>query len=239
MSANLAARQMSLDQLAEACRRETERFLRDALFDDAFCFEMFRRAIVERGEHAWGRVVTQYRRMVLAWVKRHPSLSSLGSDEESDHWVDAIFTRFWNAVKAERFEQFDDTRRILAYLKMCANSVIQDELRQRAQQVATVSLNPLVGVDEGPLVRTSPGIAVEGRLDGRLLAEELLAIIQSELRDDREREVFQLTVVLGFTPREIARRHPDRFPTADGVYQTKRNLLDRLRRSPKIRSYLS
>jgi len=238
MSLNLAARQMPLDQLAEACRRETERFLRDALFNDAFCFELFRRAVVERGDQAWEKIVAQYRRMVLAWVKRHQNLRSLGDTEDGDHWVDAIFTRFWSAVKPERFEQFADTRRILAYLKMCTNSVIQDELRLRAQQLATVPLDPLVGLDESAPVRTSPAVAVEARSDGGLLAQELLAIIRSALRDDREREVFQLTIVLGYTPREISRRHPVRFPTADIVYQIKRNLLDRLRRNPEIRAYL-
>lgn len=239
MSVNLATRQLPLEQLAEACRRETERFLRNAGFDDAFCFELFRRAVVERGEHAWEKIVAQYRRMVLTWVKRHPDLPALGGDEDGDHWVDAVFVRFWSAVKPERFGQFENTRRILAYLKMCANSVIQDELRQRAQQLSTVSLDPMAGLDENSAAPAPPASAVEARSDGGLLAQELLAIIQSALHDDREWEVFRLTVVLGYTPREISRRHPDRFPTADTVYQIKRNLLDRLRRNPEIRDYLS
>lgn len=239
MSVNLAVRQLPLEQLAEACRRETERFLRNAAFDDAFCFELFRRAVVERGESAWEKIVVQYRRMVLTWVKRHPSLSSPVAEEDGDHWVDAIFVRFWSAVKPERFVQFEDTRRILAYLKMCANSVVQDELRQRAQQLATVPLEPLTGPDDGSPGPTPPSIAVEARPDGRLLARELLALIQRVLQDDREREIFQLAIVLGYTPREICQRHPDRFPTADIVYQTKRNVLDRLRRNPEIREYLN
>ncbi|HEX5416095.1 MAG TPA: sigma-70 family RNA polymerase sigma factor [Chloroflexota bacterium] len=238
MRVNLAVRQLPLEHLAEACRRETERFLRNAGFDDAFCFELFRRAVVERGEPAWEKIVTQYRRMVLAWVRRHPDLPSLGADEDGDHWVDAVFVRFWSAVKPERFAQFEDTRRILAYLKMCAHSVLQDELRQRAGQLATVPLEPLVGLDESSPAPTSAAIAVEARSDGRLLAQELFALVQSALHDDREREVFQLVIVQGYTPREICQRHPDRFPNADIVYQTKRNLLDRLRRHPEIRAYL-
>jgi RNA polymerase sigma factor (sigma-70 family) len=236
---NLAARELPLEQLAEACRRETERFLRNAVFDDAFCFELFRRAVVERGEHAWVMVVAQYRRMVLAWVKRHPDLPSLGADEDADHWVDAVFVRFWSAVKPERFDQFEDTRRILAYLKMCTNSVIQDELRQRRLRLTTVTIDPLSGSDDNSIAHTHPAVAIEARSDDRLLAQELHALIQSTLQDERERVVFRLAIVLGYTPREISRRHPDLFPTADSIYQTRRNILDRLRRNPEIRAYLS
>jgi RNA polymerase sigma factor (sigma-70 family) len=228
---------LSVEQVARGCEEETARYLRREPGLTGYCFELFRRAILERSERAWDKIVAQYRRMVLAWVGRHPDFSVVARSEDADHWVDAVFVRFWNAVKPERFHQFGETRQLLAYLKMCVHSVIQDELRQRQQAHLDVSLQP--ADDETASEDYSRAIEVRDEPDERIEAEELLAIIRRELHDERERRVFELSIRLGYTPREITRRDPERFPTAEVVYQIKRNLLDRLRRSPELRKHLS
>jgi hypothetical protein len=231
-------RQLPLSHLARACEDETAGFLCRQPCDDGFCLELFRRAIVERDGLAWVKIVAQYRRVVLAWIGRHPRFSALDPNEDSDHRVDAVFARFWNALKPERFGQFQGVRCLLAYLKMCVNSVVQDELRQRSRYVATVRLESIVKTDVGTEGRPRPALVARDGADDRLLAGELLTTIRHELRDDLEWEGFRLTVVLGLTPREIIRRYPDRFPTVDVVYQMKRKALDRLRQSPEIRKHL-
>jgi DNA-directed RNA polymerase specialized sigma24 family protein len=175
--------------------------------------------------------------MVLAWIGRHPDFAAIGAGEDADHWVDAVFVRFWNALKPERFGQFGETRQLLAYLKMCASSVVQDELRQRQQRLVSVPLEP-VG-DENAPEDYSRAIEVHDPPEAGLEIQELLGVIRRELRDDLERQVFELSIRLGFTPREITRHDPEHFPTAAVVYQVKRNLLERLRRSPDVRKYLA
>jgi DNA-directed RNA polymerase specialized sigma24 family protein len=230
-------RQLPVDEVAKACQDETARYLRRETGIVGYCLELFRRAIAERDDRAWAKVVAQYRRMVLAWVGRHQDFATIGAGEDADHWVDAVFVRFWNALKPERFGQFGETRQLLAYLKMCASSVVQDELRQRQQRLVSVPLEPIG--DDDPPEDYSRAIEVHDPPEARLETEELLGIIRRELRDDLERHVFELSIRLGFTPREITRRDPGRFPSAEVVYQVKRNLLERLRRSPDVRKYLS
>lgn len=237
MNADAALADLPIDELARGCEEETIRYLRRESGLIGYCFEVFRRAILGRDERAWEKIVRQYRRMVLAWVGRHPDFSVVARGEEPDHWVDAVFVRFWNAIKPERFAQFAETRQLLAYLKMCVHSVVQDELRQRQQNPPSVSLSPID--DDATPEDYARAVEVHDPPGERLEGQELLAAVRRELKDARELQVFELSIRLGFTPREITRRDPERFPTADVVYQTKRNLLERLRRSPELRQYLA
>ena len=58
--------QMPLAELAAHCREETGKFLRRETTSDAYCFEIFRRAICDRDEPAWRAVFAQYRGIVLS-----------------------------------------------------------------------------------------------------------------------------------------------------------------------------
>lgn len=228
--------QMPLSQLAQACEEETARYLRREPGPTGYCHELFRRAICDHDDRAWEKVIGQFRRMVLAWIRRHPDYPAVDGDEDADHWVDAVFVRFWKAIQPERFGQFGESRHLLAYLKLCANSVIQDELRQRQSSPRGIPLGP--ADDEGAPEDYRRAIELDDPPNAQLDVEELLSVVRRLLRDERERQVFELSIRLGFTPREITRRDPERFPTVDLVYQTKRNLLERLRRSPEILTYL-
>ncbi len=68
--------------------------------------------------------------------------------------------------------------------------------------------------------------------------QELRRAIDAELHDEAERLVAHLCLVLDLKPREVYERHPDRFADVADVYRVKRNLLERLRRSPAIRRFL-
>src|ERR1700687_4197216 len=119
---------LPLAELARSCGEESRKFRLGGASDNAACYEMSRRAIRERDQAAWSRVVDQYRGIVIAWVRRHPG-SRIVVEEDDDHWVDFAFTRLFQAVSPERFDQFADVRQILRYLQMCVGSVIQDALR--------------------------------------------------------------------------------------------------------------
>jgi hypothetical protein len=47
-----------------------------------------------------------------------------------------------------------------------------------------------------------------------------------------------LSFVLDLKPGEIQERHPELFASVDDVYRIKRNVVERLRRSPQIREFL-
>src|SRR5438067_4653422 len=122
-------RQEPLSELARRCREETLRFLRAEPRDDAFCFEVFQRAVVGRQDDAWTAIVAQYRGIVLAYVGQHTAATMM--HEPDDYWVNRAFQRFWSAVSADRFGQFPDLAALLKYLKLCVHSVLMDEVRGR------------------------------------------------------------------------------------------------------------
>lgn len=224
----MEARAMSLSDLARSCREETARFLRHEVSRDEYCFELFRRAICDRIQPAWDAVFTQYRGMVLAWVRRHPMASA--AHEEDEYWVNRTFDRFWSAVGPERFTAFHSMAAILRYLKLCTHSLLLDEARSRRTIERDAPFEQLTESAETPDVAET---AI-----GQLSGSDLWETISAELQDGAERQVAYLCLVLDMKPREVHDRHPDLYPTVDDVYRTKRNVLDRLRRNPAIRAFL-
>jgi len=186
---------------------------------DASGMDLFRRAICERDDEAWTTVVEQYRGIVLAAIRRHSASHQLHEDDI--YWINRAFQRFWAAVGPDRFGQFTELPAILGYLKMCAVSVLLDDLRAlRRCQFA-------------PIDETSPECAVEPDhgdvVSDRLDAAALWAAVLETLVSDTERLVARLSFVGGLSPREIFARHDDCFANVGDVYRVKRNLLERLR----------
>jgi hypothetical protein len=74
-------------ELAQLCREESERYRRHRRDDGDHCFELFRRAIVDRDQQAWTGVYEQYRRLVAKWVD--------GSPDQVDERTNRAFEKFW------------------------------------------------------------------------------------------------------------------------------------------------
>jgi hypothetical protein len=223
---NLAFANQPLSDLARRCREETLRFLRGQDRDDAYCFEIFKRAVVDRDDAAWEAIVSQYRGIVLAYVGQHTAAVVLR--ESDDYWLNRAFQRFWSAVGPERFAAFPDLPALLKYLKLCVHSVLLDELRGRR---AALSL------DEVPEV-TPSGANAEYAVLSELSGEQLWLAIKQELHGEAEEKVAFLSFARDLKPAEIAERHSRLFATVADVYRIKRNIIERLRRSPEIRAFL-
>jgi hypothetical protein len=219
-------RQTPLAELVATCREETERFLRREPARDDFCFEIFRRAICDRVQQAWDAVFAQYRGMVLAWVRRHPVAGKTNEDDE--FWVNRTFDRFWVAVGPERFDAFPNMAALLRYLKLCAHSVLLDEVRGTVRGEALT--------DQVAERIETPDVA-DAAL-GQLAGGDLWAVIVAEMQDEAERRVAYECFVLDLKPREVHERHRELYPSVADVYRIKRNLLDRLRRNANIRAFL-
>jgi hypothetical protein len=224
----MTLREVSLSDLARRCHEETLRFLRGEARDDAFCFEIFLRAIVQREDDAWAAIVGQYRGIVLAYVGQHTVATMM--QEPDDYWVNRAFQRFWSAVGADRFTQFPDLAALLKYLKLCVHSVLMDEVRARRGGM-------LSSLDEVPESATARGDA-EQSVVGQLAGEELWAAVMRELHDEAERVVAYLSFARDMKPSDIFERHPRLYENVADVYRIKRNIVERLRRSTDIRAFL-
>jgi hypothetical protein len=220
---------LPLADLARRCREETLRFLRGEDRDDAFCFAIFERAITHRETEAWEAIMAQYRGIVLAYIGQHTAAAQLR--ESDDFWVNRAFQRFWMAVSADRFGQFNDLPGLLKYLKLCVHSVLLDEVRARR-------LGTLTSIEEMPDTTPGPRDA-EAEVVGELIGQQLWQVIARQLQDDAERVVVQLSFARDLKPAEIYRRYPMLYESVADVYRIKRNVMDRLRRSAEIRAFLA
>jgi DNA-directed RNA polymerase specialized sigma24 family protein len=214
---------MSVAALARACQQETSRFLAGQPSCPWYGYELFRRAVCLGDDAAWHALVRQYRGTVRVWAKRSSALAAAGG--EADDWVDLAFARFWGAVRPERFPQFPDLASLLRYLQLCLHSLLADAARARATAARPLDAGGAAG-PELPDV----GSAVVAALAAR----ELWEIVMGEVEDETERLLVRLSFVENLKPRQVQARYPDRFPCVGDVYRIKRNLLDRLRRCPRL-----
>ena len=226
----------ALGDLVTSCREETGKFQRGEPSRTDPCWEIMRRAVSQREHAAWEAVLTQYRGIVLGWVHQHPA--SAHSREGDDYWVNRIFERLWMAVGPDRFSQFSDLPSLLKYLKMCVHSVLMDDVR--ARRSAELESLDAPGVRDRIDASASAGAAgnAEELALGELAGRELWQVISDEVPDETERLVLYWSFVLDLKPGEIHSRSPERYPTVADVYRIKRNVLDRLRRSPRLQQRL-
>jgi DNA-directed RNA polymerase specialized sigma24 family protein len=217
---------LTVEELWNHARDETAHYRRGEAHDDTLTYELFRRAVVERDDECWRAILDVYHERVLSWCLRS------GADpREAGDLVAAVWVRFWQSFTPDKLAHAEgSTSAVLGYVKLCARSVVLDEVRRRARFTSLDELRyEAEDVDDQP-----PEIDVE-----RLDAPAFWWLVDSHLRDDRDRVVVHLAYEVNLRPAEIQRRRPDLFPTVQDVYRTTRNLLDRLRNSKALIAWWS
>lgn len=222
--------QLTLAGLAHRCARETDLFLQREPNDPRYCYELVRRAIRERDEHAWELVYAQYESQVARWVKHHSAFATSG--EEVQHVVNHAFEKMWLALSPEKFDQFPDLKSLLRYLQLCVHSVIMDQVRASERMVTGVSaeeLTPEMGVG---------GPGVEDQVLDHVLQQAFWQRIEARLQSEQERRVIYGSFALALKPREIYAQSGELFDDVKEVYRIKENVLARLRRDAELRKLL-
>jgi len=212
---------LPLAELVRRCRETNSE-------QDTCRYELFRRAIYESDEQAWAAVTVLFRGVVVANIRRHPWAASRDDEE---YWINRTFERFWKALGPDRFAAFPHLPALLAYLKTCVHSVVVTDMRSSARTPAVVPLGTDV---EEPGASTE----IEGEVLDSLVAQDVWNVITAELADDDERLLARLSFALDMKPAQIQALHADRFPTMAELYRVKRNLIERLRRSSRLRELL-
>jgi DNA-directed RNA polymerase specialized sigma24 family protein len=219
---------LSVDELARRCRQETEKYLAGRPHSEAYGLELFRRAIINCDQAAWQAVYAQYQSLVTYWVRHHNRFQC--ANEDTTFFVNGAFARFWHAAsQQERRPQFDSLAGLLAYLKRCAYSAIEDECRQQGRwpqdTVAWDDLSEAVAGDT-----PSP----EARAIGQAAADSIARAVTRRLQGEEEEVIAALSWTHDLRPREIQARHPDLFPDPRRIHVIKRNMVNRLQRDPEI-----
>ncbi len=221
---------LTLAGIAHRCTQETEFFFQRKSYDPRYCFELFRRAIMERNQRAWELVYTQYRSLVAGWVERHSAFPSSG--EEAQYLVNRAFEKMWSAVTPDRFGRFPDLKSLLRYLQMCVHSVVLDQVR--VAERAEVGAEADIASVEGEAGDTT----LEDQALAHVRGQELWDQISERLHNEKERRVVYGYFVLALKPKEIYAEGKDTFRDVREVYRIKENVLARLRRDAELKKLL-
>lgn len=213
---------LTLAGISHRCAHETEQFFLRRQYDPLPCYELFRRALAERNQQAYGRLYEQYQPLVAGWVERHPSFPASG--EEVQYFVNRAFEKLWRALTPDKFRRFDDLKALLSYLKLCAHSVVIDHARARQHGLLDA------GTDETLLASQPAAIDVEEDAIDSARQQEFWRLISARLADEKEQAVVFGSFVLAMKPAELHQRYTHLFSDVKEVYRTKQNVIDRLRR---------
>jgi len=223
---------LTLAGIAYRCAHETDRFYHREDYDPRYCFELFRRAILNRDARACDLLFNQYRPLMNSWVQRHPAFPASG--EEAQYFVNRAFEKLWLALTPEKFERFLDLKSILRYLQMCVHSAIVDHVRLCGPHALSEDADE---TDDERSVGGNVWTAEDDVLI-RTQREDFWRSISEKLNDDKERLAIYGSFALALKPRELCAQFPGTFTDVRDVYRTKANVLERLRRDPELAKYV-
>jgi len=232
MSSQKSLRQLSLTDLKKNCEQETAQFLSTWVDDTWHCYELFRRAIVEKDNDAWDAVLSQYHHVVERWVERHPKFNHF--TENTDFFVNRAFTKFWQRnLSPQEFSKFPNVKSLLGYIKTCVASVMTDYWRIQSRLEIEYKDELTKSPDEHN--GTDPADEFENQLQRRRFWEHL----RRHLRDEMEYQIVFETFVVGLKPLEILDHFPELYPDVKEVYKIKARALNRLGKYVDLLDYFS
>ncbi len=222
------ARSLPLESLACRCSEQTASFYHGRNSDTSYCFEIFRRAILEKNQAAWEVIFQVYSDQVIRWVRSHRGFSATG--EEERYFANRALEKFWQAIPSERFSLFPDLQHLLRYLKACVYSVISDYCRAEDESAWLVDVGEAEDLPEP--------VSVEAWVEDRNQAQNLWVMITERLRDLKEVQVAYDSFVLGLKPADMLERSPGSYGSIKEIYRVKENILDRLRNDQPLMNLL-
>lgn len=222
---------LDLEEVVRSCVCESERYFRGQANDPGFCFELFRRAFVQRDQLAWEHLYRTYRPLVAKWINCHPAFEESG--EELDYFANRTFDKIWCSITPAKFSNFIELSALLGYLKMCVGSVILDHIRNKERG----NLEELEDITER---QVEPRDAdVEEQAMAHMEAKALWQRIKQCLSNRQEHAVVYACFVLDMKPRDILSQYPGLFADVSEVYRVKENVMDKLRRNCELSKLLS
>lgn len=185
---------VSLDQLAQRCAEETERFSRRQPHDTQFCFELLRRGLAEGVPEALTWVYRIYERQVVHWVYAHSRFLQAG--ESAEYFASAALSAFYFALRGAKFADFSTLPQVLQYLKVCVHSAITQYVRD--QQTLLVAPLDIGGVE----------IAQTTDLLEQAYASDVWAEVQRVLSNEEDVLLARCVFLHDLKPRQIVALYP-------------------------------
>jgi len=211
-----AVSQMKLTVLADLSTNELQRHRGKKPFDDRYCLEILRRALVEQSDEAWFALQQCFSQTIRGWIRSHYHHDVALLRDSEENYMAQTFTRFWYVVRDQHLK-FTTLYAALSYLRATLNGVIMDTLRShlRSREVPF----PESGCSQEPTAEES--------IDVRSIWNSL----QSLLPEERERRLAYLLYYCGLKPRDIVIHCSREFDDVKEIYRLNHNIVERLRRN--------
>ena len=129
LSEDVAICDMSLATLEKHCLIEIDHYYRNALCNEFYGLEMFRRATVLHDPYAWETLQRCFSGIARSWLRRHPRWEMAGAIDSEENYVAQAFTRLWYASTKNEHLHFQTLSAALGYLRASLNGAVMDTLR--------------------------------------------------------------------------------------------------------------
>lgn len=220
--------QLTVGQLLTGCQNT-----RPDNTHEPFCFELFRRAIVDKSDSCWAALYGQYQKLVGHWLLEFSKSSQLPGELSLEEMVASTFAAFWRAFTADKLQQADGLGSILTYLKSCAATTVLQIRRKAAKTLPVIAWEQLEA--ETQVVTSNSTNSPEQQVLTAVNAQQLWALVDSCCSDERERILARLSFVSDLKPVAILELHPQLFSGVEEIYTIRRNLKNRLLRNEALR----
>lgn len=209
----MAVAHLSVDEIAQRCAEETDKFNHRQPSDAQYCFELLRRALGDESNEAFARVYQVYERQVMSWVYSHSRFSQTGEDAE--YFAGAALRTFYFALRGPKFEKFPSLPQVLLYLKLCVHTAIAQYIRDQQPTITTP-------IDEVGEIAHTPDLGT------RADAADLWAHIARLLPEERDRQLARYVFMQDLKPRQIVAAYPtqwrDEREVSVALYRVRRTL---------------
>jgi hypothetical protein len=212
---------LTIDDLAQQCADNTEKFFRRIVYEADYCFELLRRALADMQADAFTRVYQIYFPQVQRWIYRHPRFPE--TNEPADYFANIALSSFYFALRGEKFSRFAQLSDVLAYLKACVHTAISQYLRRTEALI----INELTDSD----------VNVDPPLDSNLDAARIWARICELLPDASDRLLADCAFRQDLKPAEIARVYAQLWPQPRDVSVALQRIRRNLRSDETLRAW--
>lgn len=222
-----AIKEMTPGQLADGCRQT-----KPDNTHEPYCFELFRRAIVEKSERCWSALYGQYSPLVAHWISEFITRRAPLLEAPVEELVTAALTAFWRAFTTEKLTKAQRLADVLSYLKSCCVTTVLLAKRREEGEVKTDPWK--ADLVDSAVVDHEISRRPDQMLMAKIWQEKLWQIVNRCCHNERERLLARLSFVSDLKPSEILERHPDQFANVAEIYTMRRNLKNRLERDQEL-----
>jgi len=224
----------SIDNLIKQCQEQTALYSKGKSYDPTACYEIWRRAIVERDNEAWTALMEQYSGVVRNWLRQRLGGTAWLYYEEGV-LINGVFANMYRFLTPEKFDRYTSLPAIMQYLKMCAGTAAVNLLRDMQAHQLDISLETTIFPQENAEMtldsQLSDSAVLEDEVLERLGRAEFWQMVWRRLSDPVDRKLIWLRYVHDMSPREIVREYPQDFPEVTEVYRRVKKLKWQLRES--------